>query len=597
MKLHLLPIWLILLAFMLAVPCLGAFSATNNVSLMAASPASDSNGGLFNTGATFAADGSASLSGGTWYFSSSAYHFVSGDVGYFLFLKAGTNSNPAFYLITGISGNSAALKTTAGTATLYPSYTLNTVGSLATGAQTSLSSLTWGVDYSCSTSLAAGGPGAPRLALTGLSYLTNTTYIFYQATSSNENLQGNGVQVTGGTGWTPGVYQITSVQSTYLVVDRACNTSSGTGGTANIGGAFLTPGAAITNMVGQNTLFVGAGTYSVATAPPAPPAGSGASLTQIVGYNTVRGDITPTSGLTRPVIQASAGMPAILGETNSAIGIFNLTVDGNAQTTTGCILGSQSSILVFNCRLIGFTSYGFTGSFPGVSIINTEVSSPSNTVSTAALLANSFSESFVSDYIHDVAAPGISFGTTGNGTVKNCVIASCTGASSDGIVSAANPLYVYSTDIYGCGRDAIHYTPNTSAPSEIIQNNIFANNGGAGINMTNGLHPYSTNWDYNAFLSNTGGNVVNIGTASGFVMPLSQSLSGSPWVNVSTSGGLMNNSNFALNNTAGAGAACQNTGSPSAFVGTGVTNSYTYLGAIGPTPNAGGTIGRGRVMN
>jgi hypothetical protein len=349
-------------------------------------------------------------------------------------------------------------------------------------------------------------------------------------------------------------------------------------------------------MVGQNTLFIGAGTYSVSSAPPALPAGAVPTLTQIVGYNTVRGDITTTSGLTRPVIQASAGMTAILAETSPTIGIFNLTVDGNAKTTTGCISQSQSATLVFNCRLIGFTSYGFTDSSTTASIINTEVSSPSNTVSTAALLANSTGEAFVSDYVHDVAAPGISFGTLGGGTVKNCVIASCTGASSDGIFCATYPLYVYSTDIYGCGRDAIHYTSNSAAPLQIIQNNIFANNGGAGINMTYGLVPYSTNWDYNAFLSNTGGNVVNIGTASGFVMPLSQSLSGSPWVNVSTSGGLMNNSNFALNNTAGGGLACQGTGSPSAFPGTGITNSNTYIGAIGPTPSAG-IIGRGRAMN
>ena len=585
---------LLMAALMFAGPCFGAFSATNNVSLMAASPASDSNGGLFNTGATFATDGSATLTGGTWYFSSSAYHFVSGDVGYYLFLKAGTNSNPAFYLITGISGNLAALQTTAGTATLYPSYTLNTVGSLATGAQTSLSSLTWGVDYSCSTSLAAGGAGAYRLALTGLSYLTNTTSIPYTAASSNENLQGNGVQVTGGTAWTTGVYQITSVQNTYLTVDRACDTSSGTGGTANIGGAFLTPGAAITNMVGQNTLFVRAGTYLVATAPPTLPQGSSSAPTTIVGYNSTRGDLT-SSSLSRPIVRSSAAMTALFNEAYPYWGIKNLTIDANAQTTTGCIYSVGACGIVDNCQLLGFTTYGFDGNSYAQIVERTEVSSPGNTVATAGITSTGTSIVLLSDYIHDVANIGV-YQTTGGLIARNCIIANCSGAASDGInANITSTLSITNCDMFGLGRDAVHETGQGPA-YEVIQNNIFANNGGVGISFSPSILPYWVNYDYNAYYNNTGGETLNFVLASGYTPPLSQSLTASPWVNVSTSGGLMNNSNFALNNTAGAGLACQNTGSPSAFPGTGVSQSNTYIGAIGPTPSAG-IIGRGRVMN
>jgi len=117
-----------------------------------------------------------------------------------------------------------------------------------------------------------------------------------------------------------------------------------------------------------------------------------------------------------------------------------------------------------------------------------------------------------------------------------------------------------------------------------LRNNIFYGNGGFGCNLTTGsTYPgLVVNAGNNAFGSNTSGARNNLPTESTDV-----ALTADPFVN--TAGG-----NFALNNTAGGGAALRAVGIPGVFPA-GLTTGYMDIGAVQHQDSAsGGGILTGR---
>lgn len=122
---------------------------------------------------------------------------------------------------------------------------------------------------------------------------------------------GNIINITAGTNFTTGRYEILSVSESTATLDRSCGTAEATGGTGLIGGAM----GWITDLGGGsqpspwwvpgNTFWVKAGTYThtsyysnvitaVSTAP-----------VYVIGYNTTRGD--NPEGNARPFIRSDSG--------------------------------------------------------------------------------------------------------------------------------------------------------------------------------------------------------------------------------------------------------------------------------------------------
>ena len=107
---------------------------------------SDNNSGGFDPDATMKSTLSSSNgTSSTPTVTASDYTFVSGDIGYYLYIKSGTSWTPGWYLITSISSGSAVVNAASGQFIKANSVLSSSNG---IGSTNSLSSGTWTIDYS-----------------------------------------------------------------------------------------------------------------------------------------------------------------------------------------------------------------------------------------------------------------------------------------------------------------------------------------------------------------------------------------------------------------------------------------------------------------
>lgn len=191
---------------------------------------SDNNSGCFDPNATMTSTLSSSNgTSATPTVTASNYTFVSGDVGYHLFIKSGTSWTPGWYLITSISSGSAVLNANSGQVVK-----LNRRRSSVNGIGTtdSLSSGTWAIDYTQNNS--------NRLLITDLLLNTSSTCSSV-ANPFTPAMIGNTIRITAGTNFTAQVFVINSLSGVIATLDRAAGTSGATNGTAYMGGAMQNP--------------------------------------------------------------------------------------------------------------------------------------------------------------------------------------------------------------------------------------------------------------------------------------------------------------------------------------------------------------------
>jgi hypothetical protein len=137
--------------------------------------------------------------------------------------------------------------------------------------------------------------------------------------------------------------------------------------------------------------------------------------------------------------------------------------------------------------------------------------------------------------------------------------------TGDGNIS----LNIINCDFHSNGSDAIKYSGSDSFFNMVIQNNIFTSNGGYGINIYSlATTPVILSIRNNAYYNNSSGTINGFTDGGG-----NQTLTGLPYNSAPT--------DFSLNNTAGEGALCRNTGVPgtigsASVVGTG----YEDIGAL-----------------
>jgi hypothetical protein len=373
---------------------------------------------------------------------------------------------------------------------------------------------------------------------------------------------GNFLRVVSGTGWTTGIFVITSVTGATATVDRTIATAASTGGNANLGGALATLQTGVPSYSGADTLsghvvyIKASGTMTVT-----------ATITlnshvKLIGYTTTRTD----NG--RVTITTATNSTRLFSGENSGYNqeFWNLKLTNTAGTRDAGwyqASGDFNNVAWINCLWDGFT-YAIDGGQASVFastqyhyiLKNSEIK---NSTVHGMRLYDPRSMIFLGCYIHDNTGDGIRIaGVSSNGgmvTAIDCVIKSNTGKGINQNLGGNNAvtLIVRNCALLNNTSDGI-YDDGTSVQL-LIENCIIDANGGYGVNVntvgtTRKVMIFGGN---NAYRANTSGARLNFSAQPGDV-----TLTGDPFTNRS-------GADFSLNATAGAGAACAAAGAGLGF--------------------------------
>jgi hypothetical protein len=441
-----------------------------------------------------------------------------------------------------------------------------------------------GTDYSqqaaaqvAYTDLVIGGTGSEN-------QLTSAAHPF------SSTSPGNVINITGGTGFTTGLYRILSVSGSTATMDQGIGTANSTGGTGNLGGAFATINKATAHMTvpGQIT-YVKGGTYANSGVNgPSPTAGN--ALSRMIGYTSTRGDngqATIQLNTNNVTLVDGSGL-----DPSNALSWENFTFDGNNKTSSNgyrCSVSGYNQHAFINCifkRFTGqyciqapdgvlniqgceFASNAFTTNYSGCIIARTGSGTGTGggynvTVSDSYFNGNSISSTNLAAVI---------WGQNTSLSVQNCIFYNNTGTEMDGIyLNNALTVNISNNDIHSNSRHGINIDSSASNANccalPTILNNVITSNGGWWINGSFATSPTMVTINHNAYYNNTSGAKTGFTAGAGEV-----TLTGLPYVNAPT--------DFSLNSTSGQGLGCRGAGIPgtlgvSATVGTG----YMDLGAL-----------------
>jgi len=404
-----------------------------------------------------------------------------------------------------------------------------------------------------------------------------------QATSSGNPFSatthgpGNIMHITGGTGCTAGWFETLSQSSGTATFDRSLGTAASTC-SGTLGGSMLTIGKLVstnpTIAVAGNTINVKAGAYTLTAGVPIDPGMNSVNLTWI-GYNSTHAD-----GGTRPLITTATNSLKLL-QVNNAPQVFqNINFSNTAGTNADCVLsGSTSAVGVFRdvkisgCAVgVNFDNgVGFAGI---VYLYNTEVAG-----CTGAAALKIYYDAFILDgsYIHDNTGYGLEKVSAGHfNVVANSVIARNAGNihlnSTDELV-VTNSVLAFST------AASIDYGSFAAGSQSLItlDNSVCYGNTTYCVNISAASANTRLPGRNTAWGGNGTADFLNFGYGPGYI-----SLSANPFVDATSSSG---HNNWALNGTAGGGAALVKAGWPGVgLIGTG----YLDVGAIQTSGGAGG---------
>jgi hypothetical protein len=409
----------------------------------------------------------------------------------------------------------------------------------------------------------------------------DTTKLTSAAHPFDSTSPGNVINISGGTGFTTGLYRVVSVSGSTATMDRSVGTASSTGGTGKLGGAFLTISKATANMqVNGQIIYVKAGTYQISSTISNPSGSTPSSIGRIVGYTTTRGDagratIQATSSLSGSMFINSVGY-------SSSLSWENIIFDGNSHTVS-CFNCSGNLLLQFlNCLFKNFNaSFVISGTYVhgGINIQSCEFSN--NTVGGGSGGVIFFNCN--GSYPGAMLSVTDSYFTNNNGdnqgsyqgqivvldagvNVSRCIIYNNTGALMSGLVLTSPMAGNIENNAIVSNTLAGITLRSDNGPNVSITNNIISGNG-TGISCPYANTPSLLAINHNAYWNNTT-------DKSGFTAGGGEvSLTSSPFVSAGT--------NFALNSTAGGGLACQGAATPGTIGLSSVVGTSTALD-IGP---------------
>jgi hypothetical protein len=424
-----------------------------------------------------------------------------------------------------------------------------------------------GTDYSQQAS--------PQYSLTGLTTAAASATI--ATTSASADMVGNIINITGGTLFLTGWYQIVSVVvGTSITVDRAATSGIGAAGTANIGGALKTINKALSVAITSNIVFAKAeATYTTAAgitwSPGNVTPSASTPYTRLVGYTSTRGD----GG--RATLQGSA-TGVLIFINNNGISLENIVLDSNSQATSGGIYNPGNPYLrVQNCLVKNWTSYGIYITGGSAMFIANEITGGAG----VGLSINAGGSLARYNFIHDNVAIGIN--STGNNIIDRNIISNNSGSTSDGIsLVTSQDNYITNNTIYKSGRHGIFNSGIYE--NQNYQNNILSSNGGYGIKGGSiaGL-PAAYSRDGNAYYNNTSGTRNNMDDTTvnpqngvgAYTNIYDVILTADPFVAKASN-------DYRLNQNPGGGAACRGSAVPSLYPGLTNPNSQAFsdMGAV-----------------
>lgn len=458
----------------------------------------------------------------------------------------------------------------------------------------------------------AGGTGtdysqqnAAQYALTGLTTAAANAIIL--TTSASADMLNNTINITGGTNFLVGIYEITAVSvGVSITVNANCTTAAGAAGTANVGGALQTLAKLAANMVGSNKAFVKAEatintttgfTFTAASVTPS----ETVPHTHLIGYTTTRGDngqvaVTATSGSSYNVILMSnagwivEGINVNCSSLTGVAGIYNANASGGTY------------LVVRNCKVSNHGTYGIVFRNYYITIHHCEVTGGSSG-SVGIYNVNSGQQNFIYNcYVHDNVGIGISVSGSSN-EVSHNVISNNSGSTNDGILITSGSANIFGNTIYKNGRHGILISTASQVSSLSIRNNIITDHtagSAAGIKSSTAALRADPRYDGNFYYNNTSNRVNMDDTAtnavdnvSPYTNTLDVLLTASPYTNAA-------GNDFTLNNTAGGGASVRGKGYPgvggTVYSGIpGLASSTGYLdGGVfqhaDPASSSGGSI-------
>lgn len=331
------------------------------------------------------------------------------------------------------------------------------------------------------------------------------------------------------------------------------------------GGGLATPTMAASLWVGGNSIFVKTGTYTTTAT-----ISMGASGNKIIqGYNTTHDDF----GTAPLITTATNSTPLFTGSSSSSLtaGFSNLSLSNTAAVRSSAIQPDSGGAAATTLYITKVSFDGFTTAIlqptSSRNLVPTIRYSEFKNCSTGAV--DVYGDVIMSYTYMRAIGTGIRERTgSANVTVLDSVIANNSGS---GINSDGDRLSLSNSTIANHGVSGVLMTGSGKFVSAI--NNIIYGNTSFGITVTLSSSASSILLN-NAFGAN-GTDTNNLPTAIGSV-----TLVGDPFTNSGTG-------DYSLNNTAGAGAACRQTGFPGVMLG-GATTGYADIGAIQAQATAGG---------
>ncbi len=397
------------------------------------------------------------------------------------------------------------------------------------------------------------------------------------AFSSTTHGPGNFIHIASGAGCNTGTFEILSQAAGTATFDRSMGTGTCVG---VIGGSLLTIQTAITLAVTSNIVNIKAGTYTVTTAILVN-AGSTFLSGQIIGYGTTHGDAG-----TKPLITTATNSTQLFNIQGAGAGTLqfqNLSLSNTAGTRGGGFFATNSSatLVVIDSILDGFSQGIWADNvtpnfFVAVYVISSEIKN---------CTGNGITEDgpiYVTDsYIHNNATGINDDANNAQLWIVRSIIAANTANGAQQIGSTQFNRLIGSV-FANNGSNGFSGSGTQALAGLIVEDCIFYGNGSSGtaygLDLFAGTVPVVNR--NNAYGANRTAARLNLAAGTNDV-----TLTSDPFVNSGTG-------NYALNSTAGGGAALKEAGFPGVFPG-GTSTGYLDIGAVQTSgaPGIGGVSG------
>lgn len=422
-----------------------------------------------------------------------------------------------------------------------------------------------------------------------ITLVTGTTGTCSPGCTSTTHGPGNLFIVASGTGCTVGTYEMLSQAAGTVTVDRTMGSSTDAC-VGVMGGSWLTMSHSLAGgiVIAGNTVWINSGTYTLTSSVNIGGAGGLGTLT-VEGYNAAHGDLG-----TKPVITTSTNTTDIFDIHVSLISFINVAFLNTAGTPNSAIVVYTNSANVFflNCK--------FTVPTPAAGIY----------------IHNGTVGTFVNS---EFAGTGYGIENTGGNyywlTVTNCYFHNTGYGVWDANTGSTNNIWDIQGNVFSGNSYGLYYQATNTLNQVRLVGNVFYNTTTYAVNISNanftccvipiynnifwgnaigGRFSDPANWSigvglqggagssegaYYAPVNAYGSNTTKY-TAGYWPISITEiTLTADPFVSGSTG-------NFALNSTAGGGAALKATGFPAVTqMGTG----YPDLGALQSQATSGGS--------